>query len=52
LELNGFNLRIRGFKDEIDVNAAYVEVEKQLLNQYGSDVVLVGAKSFHYLKIV
>lgn len=50
LELNGFNLRIRGFKDEIDANAAYVEVEKQLLNQDGADVVLVGAKSFHDLK--
>lgn len=50
LELNGFNLRIRGFIDEIIANDAYVEAEKRLLEVVGADVVLVGAKSFHELR--
>lgn len=50
LELNGFNLRIRGFKDENAANAVYIEAEKQLFDQDGADVVLVGAKSFHDLR--
>ena len=50
LELEGMNLKIKGFKDESSANEVYIEAERRLINVNGADVVLVGAKSFHELK--
>ncbi len=50
LVIEGMQLTIEGFKDSELADRAYAAAERRLVDVHGSDVVLVGAESFHKLQ--